>query len=141
MATGPIISWQIEGEKVETVTDFICLFFLQQQACKQSQLSIYFLRRLPSLWVHSIFYHQISVRKEILPECHATQCLGEVLFFRPSVIPLRMTSCFSSPGSSFLPSLSSTVPPHHLSLRKRDVDPEVNSTSMSQMSMGYSEFS
>ena len=57
MATGPIISWQIEGEKVETVTDFICLFFLQQQACKQSQLSIYFLRRLLSLWVHSIFYH------------------------------------------------------------------------------------
>ena len=25
MATGPIISWQIEGEKVETVTEFIFL--------------------------------------------------------------------------------------------------------------------
>ena len=25
MATGPIISWQIEGEKVETVTNFIFL--------------------------------------------------------------------------------------------------------------------
>ena len=25
MASGPIISWQIEGEKVETVTDFLGL--------------------------------------------------------------------------------------------------------------------
>ena len=25
MASGPITSWQIEGEKVETVTDFILL--------------------------------------------------------------------------------------------------------------------
>ena len=29
MATGPIISWQIEGEKVETVTDF---FFLDSKS-------------------------------------------------------------------------------------------------------------
>ena len=27
MASGPIISWQIDGEKVETVTDFISLGF------------------------------------------------------------------------------------------------------------------
>ena len=27
MATGPIISWQIDGEKMETVTDFIFLGF------------------------------------------------------------------------------------------------------------------
>ena len=27
MASGPIISWQIDGEKVETVTDFIFLGF------------------------------------------------------------------------------------------------------------------
>ena len=26
MASGPITSWQIDGEKVETVADFICLF-------------------------------------------------------------------------------------------------------------------
>ena len=26
MASGPITSWQIEGEKVETVTDFLFLF-------------------------------------------------------------------------------------------------------------------
>ena len=25
MASGPIISWQIDGETIETVTDFICL--------------------------------------------------------------------------------------------------------------------
>ena len=25
MASGPITSWQIDGERVETVTDFICL--------------------------------------------------------------------------------------------------------------------
>ena len=25
MTSGPIISWQIDGETVETVTDFICL--------------------------------------------------------------------------------------------------------------------
>ena len=25
MASGPITSWQIDGETVETVTDFICL--------------------------------------------------------------------------------------------------------------------
>ena len=28
MASGPITSWQIDGETVETVTDFIYLFFL-----------------------------------------------------------------------------------------------------------------
>ena len=27
MASGPIISWQIDGEKVETITDFIFLGF------------------------------------------------------------------------------------------------------------------
>ena len=27
MASGPIISWQIDGETVETVADFIYLFF------------------------------------------------------------------------------------------------------------------
>ena len=27
MASGPITSWQIDGEKVETVPDFIYLFF------------------------------------------------------------------------------------------------------------------
>ena len=27
MASGPITSWQIDGETVETVTDFIYLFF------------------------------------------------------------------------------------------------------------------
>ena len=46
------------------------------------------------------------MRKEILPECHATQCLGEVLFSRPSVIPLRVTSCFSPPGSYFISAFS-----------------------------------
>ena len=28
MASGPITSWEIDGETVETVTDFIYLFFL-----------------------------------------------------------------------------------------------------------------
>ena len=28
MASGPIISWQIDGETVETVADFIFFFFL-----------------------------------------------------------------------------------------------------------------
>ena len=27
MASGPITSWQIDGEKMETVTDFIFYFF------------------------------------------------------------------------------------------------------------------
>ena len=94
----------------------------QQRACKQSQLSIYFLRRLLSLWVHSIFYHQISVRQEILPECHATQRLGVVLFFRPSSFSSGwcLASLLQVP-TALLPSLSSTVPPHLLSLRKQDL--------------------
>ena len=29
MASGPIISWEIDGETVETVSDFIYLFLLQ----------------------------------------------------------------------------------------------------------------
>ena len=33
MASGPITSWQIDGETVETVTDFIFLFWLQHH-CK-----------------------------------------------------------------------------------------------------------
>jgi len=28
MASGPITSWEIDGESAETVSDFICLFFL-----------------------------------------------------------------------------------------------------------------
>ena len=28
MASGPITSWQIDGETVETVADFIIIFFL-----------------------------------------------------------------------------------------------------------------
>ena len=37
MASGPITSWQIDGETVETVTDFIYLFiylFLLQNHCR-----------------------------------------------------------------------------------------------------------
>ena len=32
MASGPITSWQIDGETVETVTDFIYLFILAPQS-------------------------------------------------------------------------------------------------------------
>ena len=32
MAAGPITSWQIDGETVETVTDFIYLFILAPQS-------------------------------------------------------------------------------------------------------------
>ena len=32
MASGPITSWQIEGETMETVTDFLFLFHLHQVA-------------------------------------------------------------------------------------------------------------
>ena len=32
MASGPITSWQIDGETVETVADFIYLFFLAPQS-------------------------------------------------------------------------------------------------------------
>ena len=36
MASGPITSWQLEGETVETVADFICLFiyFELQNLCR-----------------------------------------------------------------------------------------------------------
>ena len=30
MASGPITSWQIDGEKMETVTDFILYFFVSK---------------------------------------------------------------------------------------------------------------
>ena len=34
MASGPITSWQIDGETVETVTDFILFFVCFQNHCK-----------------------------------------------------------------------------------------------------------
>ena len=43
MATGPIISWQIEGEKVEAVTDFI---FLGSKATANGACSYQIKRRL-----------------------------------------------------------------------------------------------
>ena len=33
MASGPITSWQIDGETVEAVTDFIFFFFWLQNHC------------------------------------------------------------------------------------------------------------
>ena len=33
-ASGPIISWKIDGETVETVADFIFLFFGFQNHCR-----------------------------------------------------------------------------------------------------------
>ena len=43
MASGPITSWQIEGEKVETVTDFI---FLSSKITADSDCSLEIKRRL-----------------------------------------------------------------------------------------------
>ena len=34
MISGPITSWQIDGETMETVTDFIYLFFWLQNLCR-----------------------------------------------------------------------------------------------------------
>ena len=34
MASGPITSWQIDEKAVETVTDFIYLFFWLQNYCR-----------------------------------------------------------------------------------------------------------
>ena len=34
MISGPITSWQIDGETMETVTDFIYLFFWLQNYCR-----------------------------------------------------------------------------------------------------------
>ena len=34
MASGPITSWQIDGETVGTVADFICFFFCLQNHCR-----------------------------------------------------------------------------------------------------------
>ena len=34
MASGPITSWQIGGETMKTVTDFIYLFFWLQNYCR-----------------------------------------------------------------------------------------------------------
>lgn len=100
----------------------------QQRACKQSQLSIYFLRRLLSLWLHSIFYHQISERQEIVrPECHARQRLGE-RFFSSDLpwLPSMMSSfLFSFPDSYFISAVSSE---HSATLssftEKTDMDPK-----------------
>ena len=43
MASGPITSWQVEGEKVETVTDFI---FLSSKMNAHSDCSLEIKRRL-----------------------------------------------------------------------------------------------
>ena len=34
VAFGPITSWQIDGETIETVRDFIIIFFLLQNHCR-----------------------------------------------------------------------------------------------------------
>ena len=51
MATGPIISWQIEGEKVEAVTEFI---FLGSKITADSDRS------------HKIKRHLLLVRKAMI---------------------------------------------------------------------------
>lgn len=72
---------------------------LQQRACKQSQLAVYFLRHLLSRWVHSIFYHQISKRQETV--C-AKLRWGERLFSSAlSHSPQDALQFPSSPDSSF----------------------------------------
>ena len=38
MASGPITSWQIDGEIIETVTDFIIIFFGGEWAPKSLQI-------------------------------------------------------------------------------------------------------
>ena len=40
MASGPITSWQIDGERVETVADFITFFFFFKGAPKSLQMVI-----------------------------------------------------------------------------------------------------
>lgn len=63
----------------------------QQRARQQSQLSIYFSRRLLSRGVHSIFYHQISKRQEILlgPSSVPRWAVRKARSFRPSITPSR----------------------------------------------------
>ena len=34
MVSGPITSWQIDGETVKTITDFILFYFLLQNHCR-----------------------------------------------------------------------------------------------------------
>lgn len=82
-----------------------------QTVLKQSQLPIYFLRLLLSLWVHSIFYHQISKRQEILLGQNATpSCAwveGSLLWtFHSSLKMLPDFLLFTSPYISVISAFS-----------------------------------
>ena len=56
MASGPITSWQIEGEKVETMTDFIFLDSKITEGCDFSHEL-----RMPASWKKS--YDELSILK------------------------------------------------------------------------------
>lgn len=93
----------------------------QQRARRQSQLSIHFSRRLLSGGVHSIFYHQISKRQEILlgPSSMPRRPGGRLFPLDLQSLPPgdfqlpflfsrceALISAFSSVNSSILPSLT-----------------------------------
>ena len=48
MASGPITSWHLDGEKVETVTDFIFLGSKITFAC--ASLVAQMVKNLPAMW-------------------------------------------------------------------------------------------
>ena len=68
MASGPITSWQIEGEKMETVTDFI---FLGSKITEDSD------------WSHEIKRHLLLGRK-------AMTNLDSVLKNRDIILPTKV---------------------------------------------------
>ena len=63
MASGPIISWQIDGETVETMTDFIFLGFkiTADDACSHEIKRRLLLGRKVMTNIHSIFKRDITL--------------------------------------------------------------------------------
>ena len=80
MASGPIISWQIDGETMETVTEFIfsSVLFISQSCltvCDPVNCS------MPGLSVH----HQLPSVKSMMPSSHLILC--HPLFLLPPMLP------------------------------------------------------
>ena len=83
MASGPITSWQIEGEKVETVTDFI---FLDSKITEDGDCSHEIKR-------HLLFGRKAMTNLDSILKSRDITLLKKVCIVRAMVFPVAMYGC------------------------------------------------
>ena len=66
MASGPIISWQIDGEKVETVADFLGCKITVDGDCSHEIKKCLLLGRKAITSLHSVLPRKVSIAKAML---------------------------------------------------------------------------